>query len=42
MNKCYVFSYFLIQNNAGLIQICSKSDPFYEFSFLLKADTKLD
>ena len=32
MNKCYVCSYFLIQNNAGLIQICSRSDPFYDFS----------
>ena len=32
MNKCYVCSYFLNQNNAGLIQICSRSDPFYDFS----------
>ena len=34
MNKFYVCSYFLIQNNASLIQICSRSDPFYDISCL--------
>ena len=33
---------FLIQNNAGLIQICSRSDPLYDFSTTHTSAVDLD